>query len=138
MNFRQINGMSLADYHKEFEMLVKVSYEAGADFVTMKRMERKRKRLYSLIPIGHLTERQKGIIHKKIRERYMAIAFVMNSNQNKYEQYKEDCNNNYNNQNDHRWPASLSEAYGKLKIYKFNLEYYKAPNTPITDICGNA
>ena len=31
LNFRQINGMSLADYHKEFEMLAKVAHEAGAD-----------------------------------------------------------------------------------------------------------
>ena len=38
-NFRQINGMLLTDYHKEFEMLAKVAHEAGVDFVTMERME---------------------------------------------------------------------------------------------------
>ena len=44
LNFRQFtNGMSLADYHREFEMLGKVALEARADFVTMDRMERKRK-----------------------------------------------------------------------------------------------
>ena len=94
--------MSLADYHKEFEMLAKVAHKGGADFVTMERIERKRKRVYPLIPVGHLTDRQKATIHKKIRERCMAIIFVMNSNHDKYGRYKEDCNNNYNNQNDHR------------------------------------
>ena len=59
----------------------------------------------------------------------MAIVFVMNSNQNTYGRYKEDCNNNCNNQNDHQWPTSLSEACGKLNNYKFNLEYYKTPDT---------
>ena len=59
----------------------------------------------------------------------MAIVFVMNSNQNKYSRYKEDWNNNYNNQNNHKWPTSLSEAYAKLNNYKFNLEYYKTPST---------
>ena len=121
--------MSLADYHKEFKMLAKVAHEAGADFVTMERMERKRKRIYPIIPVDQLTDRQKGGIHKKIREIYIAIVFVMNSNQNKYGRYKEDCNNNYNNQNDHQWPTSLSEAYDKLTNYKLNLEYYKTPNT---------
>ena len=43
LNFRQTNGMTLDDYHKEFEVLAKVAHEAGADFVTMERMERKRK-----------------------------------------------------------------------------------------------
>ena len=70
LNFRQINGMSLADYHKEFEMLAKVAHKARADFVTMERMEHERKKVYPLIPIGHLTERRKGVIHKKIREIY--------------------------------------------------------------------
>ena len=98
-------------------MLAKVAHEARADFVTMKRMERERKRVYPLIPIGYLTERQKAIMHKKIRERYMAIVVVMNSNQNNYGQYKEECNSNYNNQNNHRWPTSLSEAYDKLDNY---------------------
>ena len=78
-------------------MLSKVTHEAGADFVTMERMERERKRVYPLIPIGHLTERQRGDVHKKIRERYIDIVFVMNSTQNKYGRYKEDCNNNQNN-----------------------------------------
>ena len=93
--------MPLADYHKEFEMLAKVAYEAGADIVTMEQVERKRKIVYPIIPVGQLTDRQKGVIHKKIRERYMAIVFVMNSNQNKYGQYKEDCNTNDNSQNYH-------------------------------------
>ena len=68
LNFRQTNGMSLADYHKEFEMLAKVGHEAGADFVTMERMERERRRVYPLIPVGHLTEKQKATIQKKIWE----------------------------------------------------------------------
>ena len=89
LNFRQINGISLANYHKEFEMLARMAHEAGADYVTMERMECERKRVYPLIPIGHFTDRQKGVIHKKIWERYMAIVFVINSNQNKYGQYKE-------------------------------------------------
>ena len=114
LNFRQINGMSLSDYHKEFEMLAKVAHEAGLDFVTMERMECERKRVYPLIPVGHLTERQKETIHKKIMERDTTMVFVMNSNQNKYGRYKEDCNNNSNSQNDYRWPTSLSEAYDKL------------------------
>ena len=59
----------------------------------------------------------------------MVIVFVMISNQNKCGCYKEDCNNNYNSQNDHQWPTLLSEAYDKLNNYKFNLEYYKIPNT---------
>ena len=67
--------------------MAKVAHEAGADFVTMEIMERERKRVYPLIPTVHLTERQKGTIHNKIRERYMAIIFVMNSNQNKYGWY---------------------------------------------------
>ena len=54
--------MSLADYHKEFEILAKVAHEAGADFVTM---ERARKRVYPITAAGHLTDRQKGVIHKK-------------------------------------------------------------------------
>ena len=110
-------------------MLAKVAHEAGADFVTIKIMKRKKKRVYPIIPVGQLTDRQKGVKHKKIKERDMAIVFVMISNQNKYGRYKEDCNNNYNNQNDHRWPTSLSEAYDKLNNYKFNIEYYKTPNT---------
>ena len=35
LNFRQVNGMSLVDYHREFEMLGKVALEARAYFVTM-------------------------------------------------------------------------------------------------------
>ena len=93
--------MSLADYHKEFEIFAKAAQEAGTDFVTMDIMEHKRKIVHPITTASHLTDHQKGVIYNKIRERYTAIVFVTNSNQNKYGRYKEDCNNNYNNQNDH-------------------------------------
>ena len=96
--------MSLADYHKESGVLVKVAHEAGADFVIMERVECKRKIVYQITATGHLTDRQKGVICNKIGERYIVIMFVMNSNQNKYDWYKEDCNNNCKSQNKHRWP----------------------------------
>ena len=38
-------------------MLAKVAHKVGADFVTMEKIERKRKRVYPIIPVGHLTDR---------------------------------------------------------------------------------
>ena len=72
--------MTLADYHKEFEMLAKIVHEAGADFVTMDRMERKRKIVYPITTAKYLNNDQREVIYDKIRERYMAMVFVMNSN----------------------------------------------------------
>ena len=34
-NFRQVNVMSLGNYHEEFEMLVRVAYKGGGDLVTL-------------------------------------------------------------------------------------------------------
>ena len=94
--------MSLADYHKEFEMLAKIVHEVGVDFVTMGRMERERKIVYPITAANYFTDHQKEEVYNKIRERYMVIVFVMSSNQNKYGWSKEDCNNSYNSQNNHR------------------------------------
>ena len=58
-NFRQVNGTSLADYHREFEMLGKMALEAGVDFVTMEWMECKRKIVYNIIIKPNLTSRNK-------------------------------------------------------------------------------
>ena len=56
LNFRQHNGTSLADYHKELEILAKVALEAGADFVTIDQMERKRKIIYPTTQASFLTD----------------------------------------------------------------------------------
>ena len=48
--------MSLADYHKEFEMLAKVALKAGADFVTMDRVERERKIVYPITAANYPTD----------------------------------------------------------------------------------
>ena len=56
LNFRQVNRMSLADYHRKFEMLGKVALEAGLDFVTMDWMEHKRKIVYPITLASFLTD----------------------------------------------------------------------------------
>ena len=50
-------------------MLGKVALEAGTDFVTMGRMESKRKIMYPITHASFLTDHQKGILCNKIRER---------------------------------------------------------------------
>ena len=82
-------------------MLAKVALKAGADFVTMDRVERERKIVYPITAANYPTDHQKEVIYNMIRDTYMVIVFVMDSNQNKYGRFKEDCNNSYNNQNDH-------------------------------------
>ena len=87
-------------------MISNVTLEARADFDTMKRMERKMKEVYSITQAIILTDHQKSILYKKIRVRFMVITFVINSNHNKYGRFKEDCNNSYNHQNNHKWPST--------------------------------
>ena len=47
-NFRQVNGMSLTNYHREFEMLSKVAFKTGADLVTMEKLKHDRKEVHPI------------------------------------------------------------------------------------------
>ena len=51
-------------------MLAKVALEAGADFVTMDRVERERKIVYPITAAIYFTDHQKEVIYNKIREIY--------------------------------------------------------------------
>ena len=122
-NFRQVNGMPLTDYYNcEFEMLAKVAFKTGAEFVTMERLECEREKVYCITQQSFLNDNQKSILYNRIRERDMAIVFVMNSNHNKYGHFKEDCNNSYSHKNNQKWPK-LSPKHNKLNDYKFDLDY---------------
>ena len=97
----------------------------------MKRSEHGRKEVYPITQMSFLTDDQKLNFHNIIPERYSAIILVMNSNYNRgyYGHYKEGCNISYNSQGNHKWTTNLTETYGKLKNYKFKLDYCKTPNS---------
>ena len=67
-------------------MLVRVAYEGGTDLVVvaMESLECKSKEVYSITQLEILADNQKLNLHNIVRERYLAIMFVINSNHNKY------------------------------------------------------
>ena len=70
----------------------------------------------------------KSELKKAARDRALAIMFFMNSNENKYAVYKQDCHNAMAKGRD-EYPTTLIEAHTELEDYKFNPRLYQTKNT---------
>ena len=67
--FGQHNGISLADYSRELQMLTRVAFQSEAEFETMDRIEKERQIKFPLTSIEILSDQQRDILYEAITYR---------------------------------------------------------------------
>ena len=140
--FRQKNGMTMAEYLKEFIMLVTIAKKHEvliADTGNVRQITEKTNLSHNSSMSELLKEMNKAGIDKTLKatlaeridtvltapeDRYLGVIFAMNSNEETYALYKQDCANS-DVTGTNMYPTSVVMAHGNLQKYKCNR---KIPN----------
>ena len=130
-NFIQADDMSLADYHKEFKLRVKVATRVGGKLYTDEHlMEAFQTSGYYGVGDGIeefnlLEENVKTEIKNQAAEKLLAGGFILNASNNRYGEFKRDRVNSLS-KGSYRYPDTIDEAYTEMEKYQPSKGYYQA------------
>ena len=75
-------------------MVVKIAEKCGSEFATTIQTEHYARELHNKT-CTDLAKREKTKADTYVRDKYLAIIFILNINKNQFSKYKDDCSNSF-------------------------------------------
>jgi len=143
LNFRQKDDLPIADYLKQFNILVRTAKRCGINFADEGNIKQAMKSTKSALGMTwqeiceELRDETIGTaraatlagarsaILAEAEDGYLGMLFYVNSNDKKYAHYKQKCANSDNVFGLDIYPTSVHMAYYNLENYRFDKKIYQ-------------